>query len=81
MKATTGVQGGMTVRMFQCDALRTGQAAGLLISGAPTAGSKTGDSRAWPAQIWIGVGAGALVVGGLAAWRLKAMTAKPARAG
>jgi hypothetical protein len=81
LKAESAVQGGMAVRMFQCDALRTGQAAGLLISGAPTAGPRAGDSRAWPAQTWIGIGAGALVVGGLAVWRLRAMSAKPARAG
>jgi hypothetical protein len=82
LKATSAVQGGIAVRMFQCDALRTGQAAGILVSGPPTVGAKPGDSRAWPAQIWIGVGAGTLAVGALAAWRLKAMMgAKPVRAG
>jgi hypothetical protein len=70
LKTSVSDQEGQKVRAFQCDALRPGQAAGLLVSGAPK--SPTEVSQAWPAQTWIIGGAGALALGGVAIlWRRK----------
>jgi MYXO-CTERM domain-containing protein len=87
MAAMVSDEGGVKARMYQCDALRPGQAAGLLVSGAPTA-PESAVSQAWPAQIWIFTGGGVALaaLGGVLVWRRKragksANRPKPALAG
>jgi hypothetical protein len=77
MAASVSEQGGVRARVFQCDALRPGQAAGLLVSGASP---RPAASMAWPAQIWVYAGGGGALVGGagLLMWRRKKSV--PARA-